>query len=99
MNLLDLLLLILATWRLSSMLTQESGPFAIFDRLRFAVGATPTECHDQVTTGTITNAFCCVKCLSVWVAPVMLVAGIYAPAVVWLFAVSAGAILVQRWMR
>jgi hypothetical protein len=39
MTLLTLLILILATWRISSLLTNEEGPFEILSRLRKLTGA------------------------------------------------------------
>lgn len=98
MTLLDLPLLILATWRLSSLLTFETGPGAILETLRFYLGATPTNCREQLDTNRVTNVFCCIKCLSVWIAPVILLLWLYAPVIVWVLAASAGAILVQKWM-
>lgn len=97
MSLLDLVLIILATWRLSSLLAYETGPLALLERFRFTVGATPPVCYDQTSSDRVTNVFCCLKCLSVWIAPVILLAWHYAPVVVWALAASAGAIFAQKW--
>lgn len=98
MTLLDFLLIALATWRLSALLAYETGPAAILETFRFYVGATPVNCAEQQNSDRVTNVFCCIKCLSVWVAPVILLLWLYVPVVVWALAASAGAILVQKWM-
>lgn len=92
----EFILLALATWRLSWMLAYETGPGAVFDRLRFAVGASPSNCIQQQTTDTISNIFCCIKCLSVWVAIALFAALVYAPVIVWVLAASACAVLIQK---
>lgn len=96
MTIVDFLLLALATWRLSWMLAYETGPGAVFERLRFMLGASPPVCQQQITTGDITNVFCCIMCLSVWVALLMVVAHVYAAPVVWVFALSGAAVLIQK---
>lgn len=80
---LDLLLLCLATWRLAYMLTQETGPFAIFTRLRkrFPLGG--------VTT--------CIYCMSVWTALLGYIV-LQSPFawLVWIMAASGGAMMLWR---
>lgn len=92
---LSLIIIVLAAWRLSHLLVYESGPFAMLDRLRFYAGAYPAACEEQ-RSSRVTNALCCLNCLSIWVSPVILLAWLYVPVLVWVLAVSAGAILVQR---
>lgn len=91
-----LILIMLATWRLSHMLAYESGVFGVLSRLRFHAGAYPHACDAQLQDGMITNILCCVNCLSLWVAPVVFLLWLYAPVFVWILAVSAGAMLLQR---
>jgi hypothetical protein len=52
-----LLLLVLATWRLSYMLVHEDGLFDIFDRLRRYANTTHFD-----------GLFACIYCMSVWVS-------------------------------
>ena len=60
---LELVLLGLATWRVSYLLLEDDGPFLVFARLRRAVGADrPGE-----VTG-LAFVFTCIYCMSVWVA-------------------------------
>lgn len=59
---LDLLILAIATWRVSYMLTRETGPFDVFKRLR-----------ERLPLGGLTA---CIWCASVWVAALFI--GLYA---------------------
>ena len=61
----------LAVWRLAYMLTHESGPFAVFETLRYQANAHDTACAEQQHTG-ITNPLCCLWCTSVWVSLALL---------------------------
>jgi hypothetical protein len=68
-SLLEFIVLALATWRISSMLVDEPGPFRIFIRIRSMVGIT----HDmddfvaQVPDTFMAGVLSCVLCCSVWV--------------------------------
>jgi hypothetical protein len=93
MNYLPFVILCLATWRISAMLCHEDGPGLIFKRAREEAKAVPI----------LRDLFGCVWCMSVWVGmgwvlgsvvwykPVMLVATG--------FALSAVAVIVERWME
>lgn len=59
--LITLLLGSIATWRLTLMLQAETGPFAIFEKLRMQLSKLPDN------TGGIRDGFNCFYCLSVWV--------------------------------
>ncbi|MFC1960980.1 hypothetical protein ACFLYO_09745 [Chloroflexota bacterium] len=88
------LLLMLATWRLSSLLVQEEGPHHVFDRLR----ALPYPVGGEM------GVLACVWCCSLWTAPLLILLwGNYTGRyVVLTLAVSAGAIVVHevlRWIR
>lgn len=62
-----LVVLGLATWRISIMLTSESGPYDIFGKLRDAFGIHYDE-FSVCKGGNVTAALCCAECTSVWVA-------------------------------
>lgn len=82
---LRLLRLILATWRVTSLLVQEAGPYRVFVRLR------------QHAKGTeIGTALECVWCTSVWVAILIVILDHFYPRLVDILAVSTGAILVDK---
>ena len=70
MELTFLFLFSLATWRLSSLLVRERGPWDVFVRLRAKVGIShdelgkPVEIPDNVLAGILS----CTWCASVWIA-------------------------------
>lgn len=103
MGLDNLVLLILAVWRVSSLVTAERGPWDVFVRLRARAGIRPDE-HGEPESwpdGFVAGVLSCLWCCSVYVGIVAAVAYYLAPVVtVWLclpFALSAGAIIVERW--
>jgi hypothetical protein len=88
----DLTVLALATWRISSLLVTEDGPYRVFSRLREWLG-------EHRPDGMLTGLLGCVWCVSVWISFgwVVLLA-VIPQAVIWLampFALSAGAIIVD----
>lgn len=103
-----LLLLILATWRLTALLILEDGPFRIFTNLRDAVGAGLMDDDDCPLTQ-LGGLFSCFWCMSVWVATgLVIVAAPLLPALCFswagvvyygltVFAVSGGAILAEQY--
>lgn len=96
---LDFLILALATWRLSSLLSVELGPFNIFDRLRAACGVELDAQGGMVGTNWFARGLICVWCASVWIGVVLGVAYWLWPDVTWVvlpFALSAGAVIVQE---
>lgn len=58
----DLLLVALATWRLTSLLLYEDGPWAAFHRLRAWAGV-----YRGGEMTTLAVLFSCVWCMSVWI--------------------------------
>ena len=62
----NFLIVSLAIWRLTSLLVNEDGPFAIFERLRHVIGVRWDENSEQIGTNVIAEAFTCVRCCSVW---------------------------------
>lgn len=95
------LLCCLAVWRVSSLLVNEVGPFEIFARFRYAIGVRTGEyliCYGKGIAG----AFCCIWCISVWVAAFAAVAlalwrgdSLFQLVIDW-FAFSAGTIFVHK---
>jgi hypothetical protein len=77
----------LATWRLSSLLLYESGPFGVFMHLR----------SQAAWTSFTAQLFSCMYCMSVWVGLLCAVLMLTEYRVVLLpFALSAVAILVDQ---
>lgn len=80
---LELLLLACATWRVAHMIALEHGPFKCFVWLRAVA-----------PLGGVTT---CEYCLTVWVAPAMVLCLVYAPLVVWALAVSGAALMLKAY--
>lgn len=94
------LILTLATWRITSLLVNEYGPFNLLERMRYRLGVRYDESLQRIGMNVVAEAFTCMWCLSVWVGLVLSIA-LYAMPVlsVWLllpFALSAGAIVIDR---
>lgn len=78
-----LLLLGLATWRLSLMIVRETGPFSIFLRMREAAGITHDENERVLTVPTtfLGGVFSCIWCSSVWIGLGWMVLWTFLPAI------------------
>lgn len=68
-NLLEFALLVLAFWRLTSLVSQEDGPWDMFAKFRNFVGVRYDE-YSQPTIfkNTIAKGIVCIWCASVWFA-------------------------------
>lgn len=101
----ELVIIALAVWRLSSLLTGEHGPFHIFTRLRELFGIVhngngrPAQWPETFAGELLT----CVWCISPYIGALATVLYLLTGSViVWLclpFAFSAVAILVNRYAR
>ena len=98
----ELLILILANWRIASLLTNEDehGPYEILDKARWFVGIVYDTEGFPYATNEIAKLFMCVWCISIWI-------GIIQAIMLWLipdyttwlfmpFAFSAGAIIIEE---
>ncbi len=97
-------ILALATWRLSSLLVNESGPWALFAHLRYLAGVRYNgETLHVEATNQLAGAFACIWCMSVWVGLFWWLVWTQWPALTWWgafpLALSAGAILADRLVR
>lgn len=98
---LTIIIAILATWRLSAMLSYETGPLNAFTWVRELTGIAHDDFGEKVA---VPNSFFaelldCVWCISVWLGFVVTVVLYFYPVLVWVllpFALSAGAILIER---
>jgi hypothetical protein len=82
----NLLRLILATWRLTSLLVQERGPDAVFERIRTHYIGTE-----------VGMALSCIWCTSLWAAIAIVLLDRICPVAVDILAVSTGAIAVDKY--
>ena len=94
---LPIVLIALATWRVTSMLVQEDGPFTIFRRVRrlWGIQHDDTGCIFNVPDNNMAKLFSCQWCMSVWIGPALYGLWFIAPVAILLLAISAGAILIQ----
>lgn len=60
------LILCLATWRLSSLLVSEKGPFNLFSKIRHVAGI-----REGKATNVIAEGLQCIWCTSIWVGTVL----------------------------
>ena len=91
----------LATWRISSLLVNEAGPFDVFVNIREVFGIKHNEKVPYEYPDTFfARLLSCIWCVSVWVGVFMTLVWIFVPGVLFLiclpFAFSAGAIIVER---
>jgi len=90
----------LATWRITSLLVSEEGPFYILERLRYIIGIRYDESSERYGKHELARAFLCVWCLSIWVGIALAVAYLIASKATILisfpFALSAAAIVIER---
>lgn len=94
------IVLSLATWRVTSLLVNEAGPFDLFAKLRHLVGVRYDERSVPYGTNVLANAFSCIWCMSVWIA---LIAAIFLfEYIIWwqypivVLALSAAAIMIEK---
>lgn len=97
----ELLILALANWRISSLLTNEDehGPYEILDKIRWIVGI---EYHEgfPYATNEIAKLFMCVWCISIWVGIIQTILMLIIPDyTTWLFlpfALSTVAVIIEE---
>ncbi len=90
---------LLLTWRLTSLLVNEDGPFDLFVRFRDWIGIGYDEDGLCAGRNDIAKMLCCTRCTSVWVGlAVALLIPIGNPLAIG-FSLSAGSIILDRLMR
>ena len=96
----ELIILGLATWRLTSLIVNEDGPFELLLRLRYVLGVRYDEHSEVYGTNVIAKALMCVWCASLWVAAFWAVLFLIYPKIGTIialpFALSAVAIMIER---
>jgi hypothetical protein len=95
-----ILILILATWRISSLLATEPGPWDVFGKLRAFVGVRYGDGGAPYGTNVVSKAIICPWCSSIYIGAAWALFWWLAPAAAILlalpFALSAGAIIVNE---
>lgn len=98
MELIDLIAFILATYRVSSLIVDESGPFGIFQKLREFTGII----HDEegeiacVPNNVIANLCSCLWCMSIWTAIILYIVWWLTPIPIYILAASAGVMIIDN---
>ena len=95
----DILLFGLATWRISSLLAAEAGPFDIFERARRLVGVSYDEHGALCCKNVLAQGITCLWCNSVWVGTGWALLAWLWPMAHWLalpLALSAITIVIQE---
>jgi len=96
-NIVDLLILGLAAFRLSSLFANEHGPLDLFGRIRRLAGARYDKQSREVPTTELSRGLMCVWCNSVWFGIALALVYLLWQPVIWLclpFAISAIAIII-----
>ncbi len=99
MTILDLLILSLATWRLTSLLSNEDGPGDVFAKIRSKLGVRYDAQSKSYGTNIIAEAVACCWCFSVWTAAFWTALYLVWSPSIYLalpFALSAGAIIIEE---
>lgn len=96
----EYLILALATWRLSSLLANEDGPFQVFERLRQAAGVEIDKEGYRIGSNQFTKGLLCVWCNSVWCGAMLTALFLISAKIAVLaslpLALSAGAIVIDE---
>lgn len=99
---LDFVILALATWRLTSLLVWEDGPFQVFARLRHLLGVRYDEQSQPYGSNWLAKGVICPACASMWFALFWATFYFFWSRCAWLalpFALSAASIALERWVH
>jgi len=99
----ELIVYILATWRLARLLAEEAGPYDVLGRLRHLAGVGYDDVGNVYGANELARGLICVFCNSVWIGSVVALGWLLIPDVMfWLalpLALSGGAVLVNRFIE
>lgn len=100
----EIIIYSLAAWRIANMLVNELGPFDLFVRIREVANIQ----HDEdgyphmIPDNVLAGILSCVWCCSIWVAGGFVFVSLFFPVitlkVATVFAISAGAIVIDRYI-
>lgn len=79
----DAILLMLAAWYLTEVVSNKTGPFKVFYYARTRLN------HGGLLT--------CGYCLIVWITPLLLIVYVYLPCLIWPFALAGGALMLRAY--
>ena len=103
MEVLDIVILMFATWRLSSLLVdpEDDGPWEMFGKLRHLFGVRRDDDTGLFYGNNVAaQVLMCVFCASIWIGIAIAISYTFFPSIVVMaslpFALSAGAIVLER---
>lgn len=105
MTIIDLLILALATWRLSSLIVNERGPWHVFQHIRerFGIGHDESGLIAVIPPTFMGELLTCLWCCSCWVGAAVAVMLYFQPvATIWLvlpLALSGAAVVIEQMVR
>lgn len=91
MDLVDITIIGLASWRVASMLVHEDGPALIFQKVRDAAGLKPGP-----VSGFFPTLFSCMYCMSVWTTIAAFLLYLLFPVLVMLIAAMSVSLIVHK---
>lgn len=94
-----LLVMVLATWRVSSLLAREDGPYDVLHKLRYHLGVRYNEYSEPHSDKMLGQLVLCIWCNSIWVGLVIAILADpmnYFSYTIVPLALSGGAILVEE---
>lgn len=99
----EFLVLMLATFRITSLLVDEDGPLDLFLRFRQLIGVRVDKDGETYGKNPFATGFTCLWCVSVWIGMGWATLYFFFPNGTFLvampLALSTGAILVDRWLN
>lgn len=101
LNAIDLIVLSLAVWRLSSLFAAEEGPWEIFEKIRQFSGVKYKEVppYEMYGTNVVSRGLICVWCNSIWIGLLATILYAISTDTIYLFipfSLSGVAILLDR---
>ena len=103
MQITELIILGLATWRVASIIVSEDGPWQLFPRLRSWLGVRFDERSIPYSTTALSGLVICIWCLSPWIGGLFVLGFLLFPFPTILiaspFALSAMAVIIERWVN
>ena len=91
---------VFASWRISGLLSRESGPWDILGRFRVWAGVRYDDKSEPYGTTELAKALLCVYCSSIWIAAALVGIYVISPEVSLAlslpFAISGGVILLEE---
>jgi hypothetical protein len=97
MELTDFIIIALATWRVSNLITYEMGPYDVFDKFRAKIGIVYDEYGNPYGQNELANLVKCLWCLSIWIGVILTI--VYVLFDIWIlipFAASAVAVIASE---